>query len=327
VTIVTGEESSKHKEVTLRAINFDDSLDFEGAFHGKKRTSSVLKTGFNLVESKRKYAASAKNVVSLGSRNIDECALACLNRENSETFSFCGSSQECIVSPDHVVAKANTVEDYECLIYQSKYLNRFERFPGLTTGGTPSKTIKTDSEENCAYECTKYTEKDKECKSFDFCAGDQSCLLYMKHITETEGGADKKPTCAHFSKNYLFDYGKKMKTAAKGGEKLAVIGEVPETACAKRCSEWEGEKPCLSFDFCAPNADGLGECTLNTLQGTNSTNSADQCNYFYFTGEKGGKVVKRHGAGAAFGLSLLLISIGIAAGVGSMLAYRKFRGE
>ena len=111
--------------------------------------------------------------------------MACKNRRNCESFSYCRNSQECMTSGDHDIPEDQLVDDNECEAYQKKYVDRFEKYPGLTIKARGNAMTATN-EESCAQKCIQ----DTSCKSFEFCDSTGDCLLLKTHIADAQSEFD-----------------------------------------------------------------------------------------------------------------------------------------
>ncbi|XP_003737718.1 uncharacterized protein LOC100899732 [Galendromus occidentalis] len=314
--------SSEKSQVEITALEMDDTKNYDSAFHYDENKVAVVETSFKIAAASSRFKHN--EIASLGSLDLEVCAIACKNRQNCESFSYCMNSMECIISEYHDVPSGRLEEDNECIAYQRKYTDRFERFPGLTAGpaGAPTKATNADS---CAQKCIGR----EDCKSFEFCQSTGDCFFLNTHIADASVVAKASNImCDHYSKKYLFDYTimpKKRGTGAKRTE-LANFSNITQATCAKMCSEWSDvDTVCLSFDFCSPAPDNTGLCTLRTVDGRGKPTDSPTCNFFYVTVPPTVGVVK-HGAGSAIGLSVLMLFIGAGVAVGSLLLYGRFLG-
>ncbi|OQR80137.1 hypothetical protein BIW11_05258 [Tropilaelaps mercedesae] len=334
------ENAQKGVHIILKADTYDDTKDYESVFHFDNKRLPVLEAAFRISASKTRYIPAndqkdrrTEGPKKLGSFPIEDCGTACLNRADCESFSYCANDNECVISKTHDASSSPTKSDPHCVIYQIKYVERFDKFRGLTMESN-GKLVQASSLENCAQKCVA----DETCKSFDFCEtnSDNKCVLHQAHIIDAaENEVTTVGTCAHYSKRYLYDYKKKLHKHGGEGRILAAIDDETQAACAKRCSEWSSpDKICLSFDFCKPNNDeadnnivyGRGKCFLRTQQGSEKLKESPTCDFLYYSAIHATKAPEEHGVGATLVMFVFMIFLGISLGIGAAIGYNKFNG-
>ena len=96
------------------------------------------------------------------------------------------NSRECMVSDTHDIDQNELEDDSECIAYQKKYVQRFDRFPGVTLLA-PGITETVTNVESCAQKCIQ---RGIDCKSFEYCDDKADCLLLKTHIADAQSTSD-----------------------------------------------------------------------------------------------------------------------------------------
>lgn len=242
-------DSTTGKTAIFHAVLFDEDI---------LRPDSQATTSENLkhfIPSRRKVIIPNSDIQFKG-LSVDQCASKCLTEPtiDCQSFDYCFDTGRCLLSKMHPDQNISlVVTKLVCDLYARTYLDSYKAYPGQTLQTTGDAQISNIfSADFCAQKCSKYTTF--SCKSFDFCATSNTCILKRTHILDMPKSLKNTNTvCMHYSRNYIHDFDVAKAHNFVVGSSLQINNVTSKDGCAKLCIENSGAS-CHGFVFCQTSA-------------------------------------------------------------------------
>ncbi|KAL4236845.1 hypothetical protein ACF0H5_005231 [Mactra antiquata] len=259
---------------------YDDTTGKTGVYHAVLFDEDILRpdsqatTSVNLNHfiPSRGHVMIANPELTIKGLSVDQCASKCLTEStmDCQSFDYCFDTGSCTLSHIHVDQNLTVRTTHLlCDLYSRTYLDSYTAYPGVSVQTKGDATVSnTYSADFCAQKCSTYQQF--QCKSFDFCANSNTCILKRSHILElSKAAVQSNGGCSHYSRNYIhdFDVTRSRNFVAKANS--LVVSNVSSTnLCAKLCVENSGMN-CQGFVFCQSSA----TCTIIGVSPSKNRNS------------------------------------------------------